>query len=83
MASEAYNSINQMRSQDKVRGQQQAPDQSAQAPTPDELRELNNPPLPTQDEPRGLEAQRDIAMADAEPDRPGQGHSEQALTYER
>lgn len=83
LASEAYNSINQMRSQDKARSQEQAPEQSAQAPTPDELREINDPPLPTQDEPQGLEAQRDIAMAEAEPDRPGQGYPEQTPTYER
>lgn len=83
LAGEAYQSITQLREQDKQRNQEKAPEQSAQAPTPEELREINNPLLPTQDEAQGLEAQRDSAMAEAEPDRPGQGYPEQSPAYER
>jgi len=62
LASESYNSISVMRAQDKQHTQAQA---QAQTQAPQQQAE---PPLPNTNEPQGLEAQRDIAMADAEPD---------------
>lgn len=70
LAEKAYDSIGRMRELDKSeRHQMQEPQQP------------NEPPLPTVGEQQGLEAQRDIAMADVEPDRAQE--PAQSPTYER
>lgn len=76
LADDAYRTIGQMRKMDKAERNQVQEQQQHQ----------NQPPLPTVNEhqgnnQQGLEAQRDIAMADAQPDKP-EGPA-QAPTYER
>lgn len=77
LAGEAYQSITQLRQHDKQRSQEKAAQQSVSAPEETQAPETHAPE--TQD----LEAQRDSAMAESEPDRPGDGYPEQTPTYER